>query len=51
MKAYDECIRRGKCDALNELFDITKVNGLWLSLEDRRLYYLQVVSNEEFGYF
>ena len=50
MKVYDECVRRGKYDALNELFDITKVKGFWLSSEDKRLYYLQVESKGEVGY-
>ena len=47
---YDECVRRGKYDALNELFDITKVKGFWLSSEDKQLYYLQVESKGEVGY-
>jgi len=35
LKTYDECVRRGKYDALNAPFDITKVNGQWLSSEDK----------------
>ena len=37
-------------DALNELFDITKGEDFWLSLEDKRLYYLQVESKGEVAY-
>ena len=50
MKPYDECIRRGKYDHLKETFDITKVNGMWLSLEDKRLYHLQLKSKGKIGY-
>ena len=50
MKVYDECVRRGKYDALNELFDITKVKGFWLSSEDKWLYYLQVENKGEVKY-
>jgi hypothetical protein len=50
LKTYDECVRRGKYDALNELFDITKVNGQWLSTEDKQLYHLQVQSKGNVGY-
>jgi len=50
LKTDDECVRRGKYDALNELFDITKVNGQWLSSEDKQLYYLQTESKGEVGY-
>jgi hypothetical protein len=50
LKVYDECVKRGKYDALNELFDITKVDGEWLSAEDRQLYYIQLESKGEVGY-
>jgi hypothetical protein len=50
LKIYDECVRRGNYDALNELFDITKVDGLWLSAEDKKLYLLQVNSKGKIGY-
>ena len=50
MKVYDKCVRKGKYDALNKLFDITKVKGFWTSSEDKRLYYLQVESKGEVKY-
>ena len=50
MKTYDECIRRGKYDDLKEMFDITKVNGMWLSSEVKRLYQLQLKSKGKVGY-
>ena len=43
-------MRRGKYEALNELFDITKVNCQWLSTEDKQLYHLQVESKGDVGY-
>jgi len=49
LKGYDECVRRGKYDALNELFDITKVNGQWLSTEDKELYHLQIERKRRSG--
>lgn len=50
LKTYDECVKRAKYDALDKLFDITKVKGEWLSTEDKRLYHLQVESRGEVGY-
>ena len=50
LKTYDECVKREKYDALDELFDITKANGVWLSAEDKQLYYLQVESRGKVGY-
>ena len=50
LKVYDECVKRGKYDVLNALFDITKVNGQWLSSEDKRLYHLQKESKGQVGY-
>jgi len=50
LKTYDECVRRGKYDALNELFDITKINRQWLSTEDKQLYHLQIESKGKLGY-
>ena len=47
---YDECVKSAKYNALDKLFDITKVKGEWLSTEDKRLYHLQVESRGEVGY-
>ena len=50
MDTYDHCTRAGKYEKLNELFDITKVNGDWLSSEDKQLYSLQMETKGEKGY-
>jgi len=50
MKTYDECVKRRNYDVLNEIFDITKVNGLWLSNDDKQLYHLQIQSMGQVGY-
>lgn len=50
LNTYDECVKRGKYDPLNEVFDITKENGEWLCSEDRRLYHLQIESKGQVGY-
>ena len=44
LKTYNECVRQGKYDAFDELFDITIANRVCLSAEDKQLYYLQVES-------
>ena len=50
LKCYDECVKRGSYEPLDEIFDITKVDGTWLSSEDKRLYHLQVESKGTVGY-
>ena len=50
LKIYDECLKRGKYDALNKLFDFTKVNSQWLFTEDKQLYHQQVKSKGKVGY-
>jgi len=47
---YDECTRRKDYSTLNEVFDITKFHGEWLTSEDKDLYRLQIESNGEVGY-
>ena len=37
LKTYNECVKQGKYDALDELFDITKASGVWLSAIDKQL--------------
>jgi len=44
LKSYDQCVKRGKYDPLNEPSDITKENGEWLCSKDRRSYHLQIKS-------
>ena len=50
LKNYDECVKRGKYDPLDEVFDFTKESGEWLRSEDRWLYHLQVESRGQVGY-
>lgn len=50
LKTYDECLKRGNLDKLNELMDITKIDGSWLCSEDKNLYLLQVESKGQVGY-
>lgn len=50
LKSYDECVKRGKYNVLNELFDITKVCGQWLCTEDKVLYQKQLESKGQVGY-
>ena len=50
LKTYDECVKRGKYDLLDEVFDITKENGEWLCSDDKKLYYLQIESKGQIGY-
>ena len=50
LKTYDECVKRGKYDPLDEVFDITKESGAWLCSEDRWLYHLQIESRGQVGY-
>lgn len=50
LKTYDECTKRQKFDTLNNVLDVTKQNGVWLSSEDKKLYELQLNSNGDVGY-
>ena len=50
LKTYDKCVRLNKYDELNQIFDVTKQNGQWLSSEDKMLYNIQIKSNGEVGY-
>lgn len=50
LKTYDKCVKQGKYDPLNEVFDITKKDGEWLCSEDNRLYHLQIESKGQVGY-
>ena len=50
LKTYDECVKRGKYDPLDEVFGITKESGEWLCSEDRWLHHLQVESRGQVGY-
>ena len=50
LKTYDECVKRGKYDPLDEVFDITKESGAWLCSEDRWLYHLEIESRGQVRY-
>jgi len=49
LNTYDECVKRGKYDPLNEVFDITKENGEWLCSEDRRLIIFRSKAKDRLG--
>ena len=49
-KTYNKCIKQGKYDLLNEVFDITKKEGEWLCSENKRLYNLQIKTEEQVRY-
>ena len=49
--SYENHRKSGKSfEDLNELFDVTKADGNWLSKEDKNLYQLQKESNGKIGY-
>ena len=39
---YEKCRKKNEYEVLNEVFDITLLNGNWLSSEDKEFCYLQV---------
>ena len=39
---YEECRKKKEYEVLNEVFDITLLNGNWLLSEDKEFCYLQV---------
>ncbi|QQP32953.1 Uncharacterized protein FKW44_024153 [Caligus rogercresseyi] len=50
LQEYDHCRKKQNFDSLNELFDVTKVEGQWLCKEDKNLYELQMQSKGQVGY-
>ena len=47
---YKKCRKKKEYEFLNEVFDITLLNGNWLSSEDKEFYYLQVDNKGAMGY-
>ena len=47
---YEKCRKKKEYEFLNEVFDITLLNGNWLSSEDKEFYYLQVDNKGAMGY-
>ena len=47
---YEKCLKKKEYDVLNEVFDITLLNGNWLSSEDKEFCYLQVDNKAAMGY-
>ena len=43
-------VRRKKIEELDEMFDVTKVNGQWLNKEDEEFYKLQIETKGQVGY-
>ena len=50
LKKYTKCMKNKSFDCLDEIFDITKLDGEWLSTEDKKLYLLQVETSGQVGY-
>ena len=47
---YEKCQKKKEYEVLNEVFDITLLNGNWLSSEDNEFCYLQVDNIGAMGY-
>ena len=47
---YEKCRKKKEYEFLNEVFDITLLNGNWLSSEDKAFRYLQVDNKGAMGY-
>ena len=47
---YEKCRKKKEYEVLNEVFDITLLNGNWLSSEDKEFCYLHVDNKEAMGY-
>ena len=51
---YEKCRKKKEYEVinevLNEVFDITLINGYWLSSEDKEFCYLQVDNKGAMGY-
>ena len=50
MQVFDECTRRGDYGCLDDVFDVTKLDGVWLNAEDKELYKVQLESRGQVGY-
>lgn len=49
-KVFDGCTRRGDYGRLDDVFDVTKLDGEWLNAEDKELYKVQLESRGQVGY-
>ena len=47
---YRECSRRSNFEKLDEVFDVTKLDGTWLNAEDKKLHKRQIESKGRVGY-
>ena len=47
---YEKCRKKKEYEVLKEVFDITLLNGNWLSSEDKEFCYLQVGNKGAMGY-
>lgn len=50
VQVFDECTRRGDYGCLDDVFDVTKLDGEWLNAEDKELYKVQQESRGQVGY-
>ena len=49
VQVFDECTRRGDYGCLDDIYDVTKLDGEWLN-EDKELYKVQQESRGQVGY-
>ena len=42
--------KKEECSVFGDLFDITNIKGIWLSLEDKKFYNIQLLSSGEVGH-
>ena len=50
LKMCEKCRKKKEYEVLNEVFDITLLNGDWLSSKDKEFCYLQVANKGAMGY-
>ena len=50
LKMSEKCQKKMEYEVLNEVFDITLLNGNWLSSEDKEFCYLLVYNKGAMGY-
>ncbi|ELT91427.1 hypothetical protein CAPTEDRAFT_195363 [Capitella teleta] len=50
LKLYEWCRKKQKFEELDEISDVTKLNGQWLNKEDEKLFKLQIETKGQVGY-
>ena len=49
VQVFDECTRPGDYGCLDDVFDVTNLDGEWLNAEDKELYKVQQKSRRQVG--